>query len=73
VTPPSAAASLGAPASTATPNAARLNGARSPSSLLLSASSELNPQAAKGLRDGILIGAMVLLGAVLLGARIVTR
>jgi len=41
--------------------------------LVLSAASELNPKAAAALRDGILVGAMVLLGVVLLGARIVTR
>jgi len=71
VTPPSAAASLGAQASGLPSAAAAVGPSRS--SLLLSAASELNPTAAKGLRDGVLIGAMVLLGVVLLGARIVTR
>ena len=67
VTPPSAAASLGVGATT--PAGAGV----SRSALVLSAASELNPKAAAGLRDGILVGAMVLLGVVLLGARIVTR
>ena len=67
VTPPSAAASLGVGATT--PAGAGV----SRSALVLLAASELNPKAAAGLRDGILVGAMVLLGVVLLGARIVTR
>lgn len=71
VTPPSAGASSPGVAAT-TPTGATGAGA-SRSTLVLSAASELNPEAAKGLGDGVLIGAMVLLGVVLLGARIVTR
>jgi hypothetical protein len=67
VTPPSAAASLGVGATTP------VGAGVSRSALVLSAASELNPKAAAALRDGILVGAMVLLGVVLLGARIVTR
>jgi len=70
VTPPSAAAALGVGATTA---GASSGGAPSRPSLVLSAASELNPRTAKGLGDGVLIGALVLLGVVLLGARIVTR
>ena len=62
-TPPSAAAELGAaPSSAAT--------AASPAALALAASSELNPKVANGLRDGILVGSFVLLGVVLVGARL---
>jgi hypothetical protein len=67
VTPPSTSASLGLQTG---------NGAGSfPSaaSLALAAASELNPKVANGLPDGVLIGAMALLGFVLLGARLVTR
>jgi hypothetical protein len=45
----------------------------SAASLALAAASELNPKVANGLPDGVLIGAMALLGAVLLGARLITR
>jgi hypothetical protein len=62
-TPPSAAAELGAaPSSSAT--------AASPAALALAASSELNPKVASDLRDGILIGSFVLLGVILVGARL---
>jgi hypothetical protein len=78
VTPPSTSASLGlqtgghgagssptrAGSATATPSAV---------SLAFAAASELNPKVAKGLPDGVLVGAMALLGAVLLGARLITR
>ena len=72
VTPPSTSASLGL--QTGTSGAAAPAGASpSAASLALAAASELNPKVANGLPDGVLIGAMALLGAVLLGARLVTR
>jgi hypothetical protein len=62
-TPPSAAAELGAAQSSPAP-------AASPAALALAASSELNPKVANGLRDGILVGSFVLLGVILVGARL---
>ena len=73
VTPPSTSASLGLQTETGgTPTAGRA-GSPSAAALALAAASELNPKVASGLPDGVLIGAMALLGAVLLGARLVTR
>jgi hypothetical protein len=74
VTPPSADPSLGVQTGTGGASMPAV-AAASPSaaSLALAAASELNPKVANGLPDGVLVGAMALLGAVLLGARLVTR
>lgn len=72
VTPPSAAASLGVQTE---PGGSAAAAPLSPSaaSLALAAASELNPKAAKGLNDAVLVGAVTLLGAVLVGARLLGR
>ena len=73
VTPPSTSASLGLQTGTAGTSTAAHAGSASAAALALAAASELNPKVAKGLPDGVLVGAMALLGAVLLGARLVGR
>jgi hypothetical protein len=75
VTPPSADPSLGGRTGTGGASMPAAAAAVSPSaaSLALAAASELNPKVAHGLPDGVLVGAMALLGAVLLGARLITR
>lgn len=76
VTPSSTSASLGLQTGHAAGSSSGLAasaGSPSAASLALAVASELNPKVANGLPDGVLIGAMALLGAVLLGARLVTR
>lgn len=73
VTPPSTSASLGLRTGTVGTSTAGQAGSPSAATLALAAASELNPKVANGLPDGMLVGAMALLGAVLLGARLVTR
>ena len=73
VTPPSTSASLGLQTGTGGTSTAAQSGSPSTAALALAAASELNPKVANGLPDGVLVGAMALLGAVLLGARLVTR
>jgi hypothetical protein len=68
-TPASTSASLGLQTGSGAMSASLPSAA----SLALAAASELNPKVANGLPDGVLIGAMALLGAVLLGARLITR
>jgi hypothetical protein len=73
VTPPSTSASLGLQTGTGGTSTTARAGSPSAAALALAAASELNPKVANGLPDGMLVGAMALLGAVLLGARLVTR